>query len=299
MRAINAAYAVLANPGRRAVYDARRFMPRQRAAVARAATASRRPPMRTATAADAVASPPTTALQRRVDRIVAVVGVLLLIAIGFYAVNVIPYAEQQFQTGRVETAPRPIIRLTAPSDEHPTGAVPERLRSDAGLKSFAGTVLLAPSTLEPFASLPILRMDATSAGIARYAVYYGDLTNGATISGLVGSSAFAAAAPRLPDCASDAPYCVGPAPGQTSGPPGFEVFRPPDLVADYSAFVTHRVCCNGVFWSVSWYEPRAFMSYTIDLSRSVAARYGSSTAQDDTDAARAVAALAHQLVRLP
>jgi hypothetical protein len=41
------------------------------------------------------------------------------------------------------------------------------------------------------------------------------------------------------------------------------------------------------------------MSYTIDLSRSVAARYGSSTAEGDTAAARAVAALAHQLVRLP
>ena len=73
----------------------------------------------------------------------------------------------------------------------------------------------------------------------------------------------------------------------------------PGLVLDGPAFVTHRVCCNGVFWSVSWYEPRTNMSYTIDLSRSVAARYGSQSADDDVAAARSVGALAAQLVRLP
>jgi hypothetical protein len=41
------------------------------------------------------------------------------------------------------------------------------------------------------------------------------------------------------------------------------------------------------------------MSYTIDLSRSVAAHYGSSAAEADGAAAHAVAALAAQLVRLP
>ena len=38
----------------------------------------------------------------------------------------------------------------------------------------------------------------------------------------------------------------------------------------HPAFATHRVCCNGVFWSLSWYEERANMSYTIDLSRTQA-----------------------------
>ena len=65
------------------------------------------------------------------------------------------------------------------------------------------------------------------------------------------------------------------------------------------AFVSHRVCCNGVFWSLSWYEQRTNMSYTIDLSRSIAARYGSATADHDVAAAHAVAGLASQLVRLP
>jgi hypothetical protein len=81
--------------------------------------------------------------------------------------------------------------------------------------------------------------------------------------------------------------------------PGLELFRTPDLLADYPAFATHRVCCNGVFWSVSWYEPRADMTYTIDVSRSVAARYGSPAAEGDTGAAHTFAALAPQLVRLP
>jgi len=159
---------------------------------------------------------------------------------------------------------------------------------------------VAPSGLEPFASLPILRSEAASQGIARYAVYYGDLTTGgATISGLIGRAAFDNGTPRLPECAPDSTYCSGPVPGQSAGPPGLEIFRGFDVVDGYPAFVTHRVCCNGVFWSLSWYESRTNMSYTIDLSRSAATRYGSTTADADLAAAHAVAALASQLVRLP
>jgi hypothetical protein len=149
--------------------------------------------------------------------------------------------------------------------------------------------------------LPISRLDATGQGIARYAVYYGDLSSGgATISGLTGRSAFDAAVPRLPDCAADAPYCLGMVVGQPAdASPGLELFRAPDLVDGNPAYITHRVCCNGVYWSLNWYEPRANMSYTIDLSRSVAARFGGTTATGDQEAMRAVAGLASQLVRLP
>ena len=88
-------------------------------------------------------------------------------------------------------------------------------------------------------------------------------------------------------------------PARRRARPGSSSFARPDLVEDFPAFAVHRVCCNGVFWSVSWYEPRANMSYTIDLSRSVAAQYGASTAEADVASARAVAELAPQLVRLP
>ena len=146
-----------------------------------------------------------------------------------------------------------------------------------------------------------MRIDATNQGIARYAVYYGDVTTGvAAISGLIGRSSFDAAAPRIPDCAPDAAYCAGPGVGQSaSDPPGLELFRPEHLVGENPAFATHRVCCNGVYWSLSWYEPATNMSYTIDLSRSVAMEFGSTTADGNVDGARAVGALAGQLVRLP
>jgi hypothetical protein len=300
MRAINAAYGVLSDPGRRARYDAQRYLGPQVAVVA--AQPRVRPVV-------IVSNDGPTPLQRRVDRIVAVVGVVLLAAIGLYAVNVIPRSEQQFQAAvRNAAAPRQVVVPPArgvasrTDDDHPlASSVPDRLRLDAGLKSFPGAVLVAPSNLEPFAELPLLRLDATSQGIARYAVYYGDLTTGlATISGLIGREAFDSAAPRPADCAADADYCAGPGAGQTTpDPPGLELFRSNGLVADYPAFVTHRVCCNGVFWSVSWYEPRANMSYTIDLSRSVAARFGGPRAENDLAAARSMAALATQLVRLP
>ncbi|MCA1644187.1 MAG: J domain-containing protein [Chloroflexi bacterium] len=298
MRAINVAYAVLSDPARRAALDARRYLPG-----AQPVAGVTRSPVRPV---GAVASPPT-ALQRRVDRIVAVLGVFLLIGIGYYAVNVIPYAERQLQS---PTGQAPALASgggasgepTGGVADHPSGPVPARLRSDSGLHDFPGAVLVAPSTLEPFAALPILRIDAASRGIARYAVYYGDLTNGgAAISGLVGPASFDGGAPRFADCAVDASYCAGFVPGQSTGPPGLELFRTPDLVgrASSAAFVTHRVCCNGVFWSLSWYEQRTNMSYTIDLSRNVATRYGSQTADADVAAARAIGALATQLVRLP
>jgi len=294
MRAINAAYGLLSDPARRAAYDAQRFF-RRSPLVTYAPQPQRRSVV-------TVASPPTP-LQRRVDRIVAVIGVVLLVAIGFYTVSVIPYAERQFQA-QVDPRYAPVPRTAPtgpPGADHGTSAtVPERLLSDGGLKDFPGNVLVAPSNLEPFASLPILRLDAERRGIARYAVYYGDLTNGgATISGLVGRDAFDGGAPRFADCRAEAEYCAGPVAGQPPGPPGLELFRAPQLVLNSPAFVSHRVCCNGVFWSVSWYEPRTNMSYTIDLSRSVAVRYGSLTATGDVAAARSVAALAGQLVRLP
>jgi hypothetical protein len=307
MRAINAAYAVLSDPRRRAAYDARRFLPQAAtvtAAPPRAPVAPRTwqpsppPPAHPATM---VGQPPTR-LQRTVDRIVAVVGVLLLIGIAFYTINVIPYADQQIQASRRPFASGPAATADPAATDHRLGtAVPDRLRQDDTLRRFPGAVLVAPAQLEPFASLAIVRIEGTGQGIARYAVYYGNLNTGAaTISGLVGRAALDAAVPRVADCAADAGYCAGPVPGQSSGPPGLELFRSGDLVPSESpAFVTHRVCCNGVFWSVSWYEPRSNMTYTIDLSRSVAARFGGPSADGDVSAARAVAALAPQLVRLP
>jgi hypothetical protein len=131
-------------------------------------------------------------------------------------------------------------------------------------------------------------------------VYYGDWSaGGANITGLIGRAAFDTAIPQLAGCPSDATYCVGPAPGQSGGPPGMEVFRADDLVDDNPAFASHRVCCNGEFWSLSWYEERANMSYTIDLSRSQAAAFGSTIGEENAAAAHQLGALARQLVRLP
>jgi hypothetical protein len=204
---------------------------------------------------------------------------LLLIAIGAYAVLIIPRASA------------PTTRVS----------VSDRLRVDASLRGFPGTVLVPPSTLAPFRDLPILRIDETGQGIARYAVYYGDLTTGvASVSGLIGRASFDAGEPRLPDCSPEAAYCVGPGASQSaSDSPGVELFRASDFVGANPAFVTHRVCCNGLFWSISWYDTATNMSYTIDLSRNVAAQFGGPVADHDVASARRVAALATELVRLP
>ncbi len=299
MRAINAAYRVLSDPGRRATYDARRYLPR----VQPAHVAYRRPAPTPRPAA--VAYTPPTQLQRRVDRVVGVIGIVLLLLIGFYVVSVWPAMEQAWQEERglvrVSIA-TPVVAIPTRSTEHATAAVvPQRVRADETLRTFPGTVLVAPESLPPFSSLPVTRIDGNGRGIARYAVYYGDWSvGGATITGLVGRSALDSSLPRLPDCSALSAYCVGPAPGQTSGGNGFELFRADDLIEDYPAVATHRVCCNGTFWSIAWYEPRANMSYAVDLSRALALQFGSSElGQDNLAAARGVAALGKQLVRLP
>ncbi len=296
MRAINAAYHVLSDPQQRAAYDAQRYLRPMPAStvVVRAPTRPRSRPV------VVPAYEPPTPLQRRVDRVVAVLGILLLIGIGLYAALLIPHATPP---DRRSLHPIATSEPTDPDASPHTLSltVPDRLRNDVGLRSFPGVVIVPPSGLAPFNDLPIMRIDATSQGIARYAVYYGDVTTGvAAISGLIGRNSFDAAAPKIADCAPDAPYCAGPGVGQSaSDPPGLELFRPEHLVGDNPAFATHRVCCSGVYWSLSWYEPASNMSYTIDLSRDVATQFGSSSADDDVDAARAVGALAPQLVRLP
>lgn len=309
MRAINAAYRLLSDPRQRAAFDARRYLSVSSTPAARARYEPV-PRRRTVVVATPPVSTPSAPLQRGVDRVVAILGILLLIGIGFYVINVIPYTERQYVSERRALNDRPGVTVVAPPEtglsstagSHVIGApVPSRLSSDASLRSFPGTVLVAPTSLPPFSSLPVSRLDETGQGIARYAVYYGNLTTGsATIAGLVGRAAFDASVPTLRDCAPDAHYCAGQAPGQPvdGSPAGLELFREPDLVGDAPAFAVHRVCCNGVFWSVSWYEPAANMSYEIDLSRSIAALYGSGQVERDLASARAVAALAPQLVRL-
>jgi hypothetical protein len=295
MREINRAYRLLSDPRQRAAYDAQRYL---RAPIGTVVV--RTPTRPRARPVVVPAYEPPTPLQRRVDRIVAVLGVLLLVCIGLYAALIIPHAAAPDRR-----SPRPIATSEptdpAASAHAPSLTVPDRLREDVGLRSFPGVVIVPPVSLAPFKDLPIMRIDATSQGIARYAVYYGDVTTGvAAISGLIGRTSFDAAAPHIADCAPDATYCAGAGVGQSaSEPPGLELFRPEHLVGENPAFATHRVCCNGVYWSLSWYEPATNMSYTIDLSRVVAMEFGSANADDNVDAARAVGALAGQLVRLP
>jgi hypothetical protein len=296
MRAINAAYRVLSDPQQRAAYDAQRFF---RAPTSTVVVRSSPPRPRARPVVVPTYEPPTP-LQRRVDRVVAVLGIFLLVCIGLYAALVIPRAGAVDRRG-LRSFPTSEPTFAGGSPHGISVSVPDRLRNDVGLRSFPGVVIVPPVGLAPFKDLPVMRIDATSQGIARYAVYYGDVTTGvAAISGLIGRSSFDAAAPRIADCAPEATYCAGPGVGQSaSGPPGLELFRPEHLVGEDPAFATHRVCCNGVYWSLSWYEPSTNMSYTIDLSRSVALEFGGSTAEADVEAARAVGALAGQLVRLP
>src|SRR4029450_11957503 len=114
--------AVLSDPARRAAYDARRYLPRTQ--LIRHNLAYQPQPVPVSRPRSVVARPATN-LQRGVDRFVGVLGVLLLVAIGFYVVNVIPMVEQEARSARSGVIAR--RGPSAASVEHPTGIVPDRV----------------------------------------------------------------------------------------------------------------------------------------------------------------------------
>src|SRR5262245_20089731 len=114
MRAINAAYRLLSDPQMRAAYDAQRYLrPLPTSTfVVRTPTRPRSRPVVTP------AYEPPTPLERRVDRVVAVLGVLLLIGIGLYAALLIPRFES------ASSADRRALRSIATSEPTNPGASP-------------------------------------------------------------------------------------------------------------------------------------------------------------------------------
>ncbi len=40
------------------------------------------------------------------------------------------------------------------------------------------------------------------------------------------------------------------------------------------AVVTHTICCNGVYWDVTWYEAAVNVSYSMSFQQDIARAYG-------------------------
>src|SRR5205823_1024617 len=119
MRQINVAYRVLSDPRQRPAYDAQRYLQPTTTQVTAV-----RPRARPVVVYPAPAEPGP--LQRRADRVVALLGILLIVLIGMYSAFIIPRAE-------------PVARQFAPTAGVPAAGtdanVSQRLRTDVGLRS--------------------------------------------------------------------------------------------------------------------------------------------------------------------
>lgn len=154
--------------------------------------------------------------------------------------------------------------------------------------SFPGTVLVPPTDLAPFSSLPLTWSGSDGAG-------YG-FTWASSGGGLARVSAsFVPTAPMIfSRCSPTALYCQENTLGRDDGSPSSEVFRGM-AVNGKPATVTHVTCCNGLYWMVDWTDDAQGLAYHLELTQDVAQPYGSSIRGDKRQAS-AVVALAVQLV---
>ena len=295
MRAINEAYAVLSDRARRAAFET------LRSAAGPASGPGRR-------------APAPSGLGPRLA------GLVLLAASGWLVLLTLGLSYASFGVGGLTGQPtlrRAVVEYTptaqaiatrvaaAPRPQQP---IAPSLRDHPQLHAFPGQVLVPPRDLAPFAELAVGSASASgSVGcptapalcLARYSIEYGSWERGgARLSGAFGRWLFDDAGPKSPACAAGGGYCTETAAGRQDQPPGAEHFR--DLaVAGAPAVVSHRVCCSGPYWSATWYDRRADVSYRLELSQSVAQPFGIWLTPDNRRAAEHLVEIAAQLERLP
>jgi hypothetical protein len=159
--------------------------------------------------------------------------------------------------------------------------------------SSSSPVLLPPAGLAPFAGLPV---SSIVAGATGYSVVYG--VNGgssAVVNGQPGRPTFV---PVFSRCVNTALYCTENILGRDDTRPASEIFRGL-TVKGQSAVATHTTCCNGLYWTVQWYDPAADMTYELSLEQDLSKPYGEEVSPGNLASARQLAALADQLVPAP
>ena len=178
------------------------------------------------------------------------------------------------------------------------------------LRSFAGTVLVPPDGLEPFAELrpyrvEIGRVRGTGPARGRYLIQYREgqsrsLDAGqAQIAGTIGRGEFDEAVETLANlsfrrCAPDAAYCWENVGGHDGAAPASELFRGLS-VNDGPAVVEHVTCCGGHYWTLTWYDGGRDMTYELVLLGARADAYGRDITRDNLASALALADLAGRL----
>ena len=178
------------------------------------------------------------------------------------------------------------------------------------LRGFAGTVLVPPDGLAPFAELrpyrvEIGRVRGTGPARGRYLIQYREgesrsLDAGqAQIAGTIGREEFDEAVEALANlsfrrCDADAAYCTENVGGHDGAAPASELFRGLS-VDDGPAIVEHVTCCGGHNWTLTWFDPARDMTYELVLLGPRADAYGTEITPENLASARAIAELAARL----
>ena len=169
----------------------------------------------------------------------------------------------------------------------------------ASINSFEGSLEVPPPGTALFADLPL-----TGAGVdpdlltgqAVYRIVLGDpFGANATFSGSRGRAVYDSQSSLPTECDPNDTYCATDNGYIVAGPPTNEYFAGL-TVGDQPAIVRHITCCNGEYWSLSWYAPASDTSYGVDLALDIAGRLGASGIEpSNVEAAQALTEIASNL----
>jgi hypothetical protein len=194
------------------------------------------------------------------------------------------------------------VATRAATSRAPAGRVNPRLRNHQQLLSYAGTVLIPPQDLAPFANLELSSVTGPGSDCPidctpRYSLEFGSWASGGIrLSGATGRRMFDAQRP--PACQTETSYCnaspkVAPQTAATA-----EYFGDVTVGTANPALVLHLICCAGAYWSVSWYSAFTNDSYTLEMSQHVAEAYGTELSPNNRSAAQQLCDLAGQMIEL-
>jgi hypothetical protein len=282
MRAINAAYSVLADPQLRATYDSQLARAVQHT-VPSVETAT---PVRPAVPRAVASTRRERTMPTRAEHATKLAGIAFLtLFLGFGVLTCVLSSRLPISTGAdgmpiIPRATATALARQGLSSDTPAQVSTPVVGSDMPapaarlahpvLRAFDRTVLVPPAGLAPFDELIAVAPQVSGTvctgepGCApRYDIRYGDWrVSGARLAGSVGRGSFDSAMPPEGVCASESGVCaLSTGAGRTAATHVHNLH----VREHHPAVVRIQPCCPGPFWLVAWHDGSTDTSYRMEL----------------------------------